>query len=389
MTTIYLVRHAEAEGNLYRRIHGWYDSKVTEKGKRQIAALERRFAPIHVDAAYSSDLVRTMTTAMAVCRPKGLKLHTTPALREVGMGEWEDLTWGQAARLDPEALRRFSAGVDHWGDIPGCEDFSTVQSRVWGALEEIARNHPDQTVAVFCHGMAIRTVLARCQGLPLEGMNRISHSDNTGVALFTMDGGKPTLIHGSDASHLDESLSTLAKQRWWKEKEGALADANLWFRPLDMDREEKFYRDSRAEAWLTVHGSMDHFDGDAFCAVARENSRTDPHGVTCAMLGDTQVGLIQMDFRREAEQKAGWIPFYYMTPQGRSRGLGIQLLGEAVSRFRAAGREKLRLRCAPENEIAQRFYREHGFVKIGEDPTSPVPLDIMEKYIGYGDLKFD
>ena len=25
MTTIYLIRHAEAEGNLYRRAHGWYN----------------------------------------------------------------------------------------------------------------------------------------------------------------------------------------------------------------------------------------------------------------------------------------------------------------------------------------------------------------------------
>ena len=30
MTTIYLIRHAEAEGNLYRRVHGWYDSLITE-----------------------------------------------------------------------------------------------------------------------------------------------------------------------------------------------------------------------------------------------------------------------------------------------------------------------------------------------------------------------
>lgn len=34
MTTIYLIRHAEAEGNLYRRIHGWYDALVTENGLR-------------------------------------------------------------------------------------------------------------------------------------------------------------------------------------------------------------------------------------------------------------------------------------------------------------------------------------------------------------------
>ena len=39
MTTIYLIRHAEADGNLYRRAHGWYDSVITDRGYRQIAAL--------------------------------------------------------------------------------------------------------------------------------------------------------------------------------------------------------------------------------------------------------------------------------------------------------------------------------------------------------------
>ena len=42
MTTIYLVRHAEAEGNAYRRIHGQYDSLITPNGLRQIEALAKR-----------------------------------------------------------------------------------------------------------------------------------------------------------------------------------------------------------------------------------------------------------------------------------------------------------------------------------------------------------
>ena len=33
MTTIYLIRHAEAEGNLYRRAHGWYNSTITDRGR--------------------------------------------------------------------------------------------------------------------------------------------------------------------------------------------------------------------------------------------------------------------------------------------------------------------------------------------------------------------
>ena len=32
MTTVYLIRHAEAEGNRYRRCHGHYDSTITDNG---------------------------------------------------------------------------------------------------------------------------------------------------------------------------------------------------------------------------------------------------------------------------------------------------------------------------------------------------------------------
>ena len=50
MTTIYLIRHAEAEGNIFRRLHGQYNSNVTPNGMRQIAALAS-----HVDMSHMAD----------------------------------------------------------------------------------------------------------------------------------------------------------------------------------------------------------------------------------------------------------------------------------------------------------------------------------------------
>ena len=110
MTTLYLIRHAEAEGNLYRRIHGQYDSLITDNGYRQIQALEQRFADTPIDAVYSSDLFRTMTTARAIYVPKGLPLQTRADLREMGMGEWEDRTWAGIDRTDHQQMALFSAG---------------------------------------------------------------------------------------------------------------------------------------------------------------------------------------------------------------------------------------------------------------------------------------
>ena len=77
MTSIYLVRHAEAEGNLYRLAQGQFDGLVTRRGYDQIRALRRRFDGVQIDAVYSSDLYRTCATASS--RTSGLSLKTKSA----------------------------------------------------------------------------------------------------------------------------------------------------------------------------------------------------------------------------------------------------------------------------------------------------------------------
>ena len=75
MTTIYLIRHAEAEGNVFRRFHGQYDGLLTPRGLQQAKCLEKRFENIAIDACFSSDLTRTCLTSRAIYMPKGLHLH--------------------------------------------------------------------------------------------------------------------------------------------------------------------------------------------------------------------------------------------------------------------------------------------------------------------------
>ena len=72
MTTIYLVRHGEAEGNIYRRIQGQYDSRVTPRGLLQLQALSNRFSAVPLDAVYAGDLTRAKETAAAIAEEFGL-----------------------------------------------------------------------------------------------------------------------------------------------------------------------------------------------------------------------------------------------------------------------------------------------------------------------------
>lgn len=384
VTRIYLIRHAEAEGNLYRRIHGWYDSLITGNGYRQIEALKNRFRDIEIHAVYSSDLFRTKTTASAVYQPKGLELNTCSALREINLGCWEDMTWAEAERIDPVQMRRFNTNDPDFS-VEGGETFDQLRQRVSQAILDIAKAHPGQSVAVFSHGMAIRNVLAHFMGIPVpQTHEKVPHGDNTAVALVEVESGEVDVKYFNDNSHVPFELSTLSRQSWWKGK-AAARDNHLWFRPLDMEKDGQFYYDCREEAWLNIHGSMLHFDGEGFLQDARAHAAFDKRSVMQAMLGDQPAGLLQLDMHRDADKGAGGIPFFYMMPQYRSKGLGVQLLGQAVSIYRPMGRKYLHLRCAPDNHVAQRFYKKNGFYKIGEDPGSRVPLDIMEKYIGYGE----
>lgn len=383
MTRIYLVRHAQAEGNLYRRAHGSYDSLVTPLGYAQIEALKRRFAEIPVDVVYSSPRYRARTTAAAIYVPKQIPMYVLDDLHEVNCGPWEDRTWGEIRYTDPEQLDNFNYHIERW-HVPGTETPEQIRDRMLGVLDTIVRECPDMTVAAVTHGMASRILLGTLQGMSIaEISEKCPHGDNTAVSLIEYENGRYRVVYANDASHLSREISTFAGQNWWKSKDSR--EIGLRFLPLrvDSDAGAALYQLCRAEGWHSSHGTMEHYDGAAFLAQARRNQQVYDGAVLAAYYEDSFAGLLQLDTELDSAEGVGRVPFVYMAPDYRKKGVGIQLIGEAVSRFRELGRTRLRLRCAAENQAAQNFYHRCGFRKTGEDREAPVALDLLELYIGF------
>lgn len=383
MTTIYLIRHAQADGNLYRRCQAWYDGLITQTGYRQIDALEQRFLKTHFDAVYSSDLFRTMTTAGAICRSHNLPLHTKPQLREIGSGCWEDRPWGELLQNERDSLLAFWRCDPAWA-VEGSETFEEVQLRFDRAVRKLAEAHPNQTIAIFAHGCIIRSTLAYWLGLPLEKIRQIPHGDNTSVSKLEYENGTVNVCWYNDISHLPEELAHAPHPAAESDEATAakLERSSLYFRQMDLPNEREAYLRARQNAWIFSHGSMTGYNGEAFLDAAMACYGHSKDSVLTAMLAGKPAGILQMDFQAEAEDGIGRIPFIYMEPEIRDHGLGVQLLGQAVSTYRALGRRYLRLRCAPENEYAQHFYQKYGFYKVGEEPGGIGHLDTLEKYIG-------
>ena len=362
MTSIYLIRHAEAEGNLYRIAQGQYDSNLTDRGWRQVRALERRFADIHIDAVYSSDLYRTCATACAIYRPKGLLLHRTPALREICVGDWEQRTWGDIYREDPAQMENFKLHPERW-HVHGAETPQQVLDRALAALREIARANGGRTVAVFSHGYVIRLVLTALQGCTLDQLARTPVGDNTAVTLLEAEGDALRVVFQSDNSHL-QTPEFLAGGRPRKRANGL--EPGLYFEPLRLPEQADWLAELAAAAWRDA-GRAEPFDRGRLLADAAARP------TLTAFSGGEAAGVIQLG------PETGWISLACLREEFRGRGLGVQLIGQAVQHARRLGGERLFIALPTGGAAAERF-RDYGFAPAG---TAEDGRTVWEKDIGY------
>ena len=378
MTRIYMIRHAEAEGNIYRRAQGRTDGAVSAKGLRQIAELAERFRFEPIDALYSSDLSRTRVTACAITKYHDLELRLEPRLREIDLGFWEDRPFGDLAYIEPAQMRAFNEDPAAWR-APGAETFPALTKRIRGAVTELAARHDGQTIACVSHGMAIRSLLADILSIPSREIHLVPHGDNTAVSLLEAEGDALRVVFMNDARHLSPENSTFARQTWWK-KPGTVDLNNVRFQRLDPNKYPGVYMEFYEKTWRDVHGSLDGFQAAAYLDAAKRHVRANPDALVTILRPDGEmVGVTELDTERGAAEGFGWICLCYVEPDCRRSQIGAQLIGHAVSLYRRLGRRAVRLSVYEGNAGAIRFYEEFGFRPVGETEGVFSRLLIMEK----------
>ena len=355
MTKIYLVRHAEEEGNLYRIAQGQDNSNLTDRGWRQVAAVERRFEDIHIDAVYASDLYRTCATASAIYKPKGLQLNRRKDLREICVGVWEQRTWGDIAREDEEQMAYFSRRPDLWS-VEGAETPQQVTERVLTAAREIAAANDGKTVALVSHGYAIRLLLAAVQGIALADLAKTPVADNTAVSLIEYENGEMRVVFRDDNSHL-KTPEYLAGEK--VSLRASALEVGLYFQPLSLPEQTESFVTFVEEIWHEI-GRAEQFDRARLLADAQER-------VTLAgFLRGEFVGIVQM------VPEEGWLSLVCVKKEVRKQGFGAQLIGQAVLAARRAGSKTLRAA----RSSGEKFFADYGFRPVEQNT-------VLEKDIAF------
>ena len=370
MTKIYLIRHVQAEGNLYRMMQGHWDGEATALGLRQAALLAERMRDTPLDAIYVSDLSRAVATAEALQAAHPLPLRIDPRLREINMGPWEGCFFGDLKHDCPGQIKTFLQRADGWRE-PGAEGYAEVTARAWPAIEEILRDNEGKSVAVVSHGVTIRCLLAKMLGVRPGDPDSLPLGGNTAISCLSFDDGVFTPVFLGDCAHL-EAMGIPA----WEGTPDLRGEA------IDPLAEADYYIACYADAWRAAHGTTRGFASESYLEAAIEHAKADPGAVLRICDGDEPVGLLDLDTQRGAHTNYGWVSLIYLKPAYRGQGLGIQVLGRAIMRYRALGRRSLRLVCAEDNRTALAFYRRWGFTVIGEEPGGFGRLLLMEKKLG-------
>ena len=198
MTRIILIRHGETAWNKVGRLQGTSNVLLSPEGIRQ-AKLLAQHAPFHsVDAIYSSDLSRAVTTAEILAEKFNLPVIQERGFRETNFGDWEGKLFTELMVVD--GFEKFFTQPDRVHP-PNGETFLECQARVLTSLEEIVADSPGQSVVIVSHGAVIRLMLCAALELPIRKMWAINQV-NMAVNIIRVDGGNITIELVNSTAHL-------------------------------------------------------------------------------------------------------------------------------------------------------------------------------------------
>ncbi|WP_067671921.1 bifunctional RNase H/acid phosphatase [Nocardia miyunensis] len=188
-TRLLLLRHGQTELSVERRYSGRGNPPLTDLGREQAARAAKYLAAKgDIAAIVTSPLGRARETAGAVGEALNAPVRVLDRLIETDFGDWEGLTFAEAAQADPELHARWLG--DSTVAPPGGESFAAVRERIEAARADLVGLYPGSNVVVVSHVTPIKTLLQLALGVGPSLLYRL-HLDlaSLSIAEFYPDGG--------------------------------------------------------------------------------------------------------------------------------------------------------------------------------------------------------
>lgn len=188
MNVFYVVRHGETENNRAKRLSGWIDTPLTDRGLEPTKAVIKKLSNIQIDEIYSSDAGRAFVTAYVVARGLNFakEIKRLAGLREVNYGDAANMLSAKAYELYPELDRN-----THYVP-PNGESLDHMQKRVFQTLSDLNKEHTDKTIVLVCHSGVMAALHASHIGQDFGEHNISEAYPHDFIGVFTFENGAVT-----------------------------------------------------------------------------------------------------------------------------------------------------------------------------------------------------
>ncbi len=188
MNTFYIVRHGETENNRAKRLSGWIDTPLTEKGLEPTQKVIAKLTKLHIDEMYASDIGRAFVTAYVVARGLNFtkEIKRLPGLREVNYGDAAHMSSAKAYALYPKIDR------DTHYTPPNGESLDHMQKRVFQTVDELNKTHKNAVILLVCHSGVMAALRSRYIGQDFGEHNISEAYPYDFVWKFTFENGEVT-----------------------------------------------------------------------------------------------------------------------------------------------------------------------------------------------------
>lgn len=156
-----------------------------------------------VRAVYSSPMERARETARPIARACGLRVRGAAGLNECDFGDW---TGRQITTLARRKAWQIVQRAPSMFTFPRGESFAGMQLRLTGAIADLCRKHPGETIVAVSHADPIKAAAAAALGTPLDLFQRILVSPCSITAIRYAQTGPMVLAVNSTGADLGRAV---------------------------------------------------------------------------------------------------------------------------------------------------------------------------------------
>ena len=202
-TRFCLVRHGETDWNSARRLQGYTDIPLNNRGFAQAAQIAKtlKSSNFQFDVLYTSDLQIAKQTANAIESLYAVSAISHSSLKERHLGALQGLTINEAPLVEPELWQiHLSRDIHH--ELRGGESILQFASRIKTALQDIQEKHAGKTILVVSHGGALDMMYRIASNQALDAERAVA-VPNASLNWISCVGSNWTVDNWADTSHLD------------------------------------------------------------------------------------------------------------------------------------------------------------------------------------------